>query len=175
MELGREVIWKPIEGFEGLYEVSSEGKVRSLNYRGIKGRIEELSPMDSGQGYLRVELCKEGKRYRCRIHRLVASAFLGNPEDFTDVNHLDEDKYNNRLNNLEWCTRKHNINHGTAIKRRAKLRSKAVEAIDPITGETVLRFTSTMEAQRSGFIASNIGNCCRGERKKHRGLYWRYV
>ena len=114
--------WRPVEGYEGLYEVSNTGRVRSVDryvktcygsYRLHKGKV--LSPGIRPDGYLVVSL-----QYRMfRVHRLVAEAFLPNPDNLPQVNHKDEDKSNNRVDNLEWCTAKYNNNYGTA-RIRAK-------------------------------------------------------
>lgn len=120
-------IWKAVKGYEGLYEVSNLGNVRSLdrpfkNKQGIairKGRI--LTPFyEEQKGYYQVRLSKDGKNKTHRIHRLVASAFLDNPHNYTDVNHKDEVKTNNNVDNLEWCTRKYNNNYGTKPERTRK-------------------------------------------------------
>lgn len=124
-------IWKAVKGYEGLYEVSNLGNVRSLdrpfkNKQGIaisKGRI--LTPFyEEKKGYYQVRLAKNGKNKTYRIHRLVALAFLENPLDYTDVNHKDEDKTNNNVDNLEWCTRKYNNNYGTKPERIRKAMKK---------------------------------------------------
>ena len=112
-----EEIWRPILGYEGVYEVSSYGRVRSLDrYDGrnhfIKGRIMKRSYCSNG--YLSIDLCLNGKIKKCLVHRLVALTFIPNPDNLPMVNHLDEDKTNNRVDNLEWCTAKYNINYGTA-------------------------------------------------------------
>lgn len=112
-----EEIWRPVVGYEGLYEVSSYGRVRSLDRydsrnRFRKGRILKLS--DNGRGYLIVGLHSNNKVKNFLVHRLVAEAFLPNPENLTEVNHKDEDKSNNCVDNLEWCNRNYNINYGTA-------------------------------------------------------------
>lgn len=173
----REIIeWRPIAGYEGRYEVSSLGKVRSLDYRGVKGWVKELSPTPNNKGYLQVSLFKKGKEpWHASIHRLVAKAFMPNPHNYLEVNHIDEDKTNNCVTNLEWCTRKHNMNHGTVVKRSSENRSKSVEAIDPSSGIVIHRFISTSEAQRHGFASSHISNCCRGKEKTHKGFTWKYV
>ena len=112
--------WRPIEGYEGLYEVSSYGRVRSLDkyvkckgesYRLHKGKV--LSPAKDTIGYLFVILHCNGKCKTIRVHKLVAEAFLPNPENLTEVNHKDEDKINNRADNLEFCDHKYNMNYGT--------------------------------------------------------------
>lgn len=162
-------VWKPIKGFEGLYEVSSIGRVRSLNYRQT-GKSKELAFEEVG-GYLRVSLSKKGEaRFRPLVHRLVAEAFLPNLNEYPQVNHIDEDRANNYVNNLEWCSAKYNINHGTAIQRR----SKPIEAVDPASGEIIYSFHSSKEAGRNGFDGSHIISCCKGKRKTHKGLVWRY-
>lgn len=120
--------WKDIKGHEGLYEVSNFGNVRSLDrvirakHNGTmlrKGRI--LTPFyEEKKGYYQVSLSKDGKNKKHRVHRLVASAFLDNPHNYTDVNHKDEVKTNNNVDNLEWCTRKYNNNYGTKPERTRK-------------------------------------------------------
>lgn len=102
-------IWKQIKGYEGKYEVSNYGKVRSLNFNNIKHKIKLLKPLDNGRGYLQIRI--SGKWYK--IHRLVAEAFIPNPCNYSEINHKDENKLNNRVNNLEWCSRKYNINYGS--------------------------------------------------------------
>lgn len=108
-----EEIWKPIDGYDGLYEISNRGQVCSAYG---KGKI--LKPMLSNSGYERVDLFKNKKRKQFSIHRLVAEAFVKNPTDKPFVNHKDENKTNNRAENLEWVTHKENCNYGTAISRR---------------------------------------------------------
>lgn len=112
--------WRPIEGYEGLYEVSNTGQVRSLdmyvksrygNYRLHKGKV--LSPAKDTNGYLTVLLSCNGKHKSIRVHRLVAQTFILNPDNLSEVNHKDEDKTNNSVENLEWCDRKYNINYGS--------------------------------------------------------------
>lgn len=167
--------WKPIDGYEGRYEVSNTGKVISLNYGGTKGKVKELAPQDNGRGYLAVGLRDAKGRNSHYVHRLVAQAFIPNPQNFLEVNHLDEDKSNNQVSNLEWCNRKHNVNYGSATYQRASKMSKAVEAVDPISGKIIHYFISTREAHRNGFNASHVSDCCRGLSKTHRGLTWRYA
>lgn len=112
-------VWKPIKDYEGLYEVSNEGNVRSLNYRQT-GKTQVLKPQDQGQGYLFVRLCKNGKAKTCRVNRLVAAAFIPNPNNYPEVNHKNECKFCNCVWNLEWCTREYNNDYGTRVERAAK-------------------------------------------------------
>ena len=116
-----EEIWKAIEGYEGKYEVSNLGRVRSLDRTIIGGAYNSpmfrkgtiLKPQPKGySGYVGLRLCKDGKGENVYIHRLVAKAFIPNPDNLLDVNHKDENKKNNRADNLEWVTRKENINYG---------------------------------------------------------------
>lgn len=106
----------PVKGYEGLYEVSNNGRVRSLNYNHT-GNVKELSPRDNGSGYLYVYLCREGKHKNFRVHRLVAEAFIGEIPKGLIVNHKDENPQNNNVNNLEICTYEYNNNYGTRNKR----------------------------------------------------------
>ncbi|RFZ78320.1 endonuclease [Lacrimispora amygdalina] len=113
-------VWKPIFGYEDLYEISNYGRVKSIerlvksnnnNFRLQKESIRK--PTVNNRGYFSIRLCKNGKYKAQFIHRLVAIAFIDNPNNLPEVNHKDEDKKNNRVENLEWCTRKYNMNYGT--------------------------------------------------------------
>ena len=120
-------IWKDIKGYESFYQVSNLGRVKSLSrsiydsrgymvYR--KGKIKK--PSFDKNGYPQIGLCKNGTVITRKIHRLVAQAFIPNPENKPEINHKDEDKTNNRVDNLEWVTEKENVNYGCGAKRRAK-------------------------------------------------------
>ena len=115
-------IWRPIAGYEGLYEVSDQGRVRSLWF----GKSKILMPMKVGHGYHQVKLYKDSNSKNMYVHRLVAEAFIPNPQALPQINHIDENKLNNAASNLEWCTASYNINYGThnrrvgeAIRRRS--------------------------------------------------------
>lgn len=115
-------IWKDIEGYEGMYQVSNLGRVRALdrvkpNSGGQITKGHVLPQSDNGHGYQFVSLWKFNKGRRFYVHRLVASAFIPNPNNFPIINHKDENKSNNRYENLEWCTQKYNINYGNHMKR----------------------------------------------------------
>ena len=179
-------IWKPIEGFENLYEVSDLGRIKSLNYHRT-GVEKFLKPRKNERGYLYVNLYRDGKRKTFKIHRLVGTAFLPNPMCFTEINHKDEDKTNNTKSNIEWCDSEYNTNYGSRNKRIASAqinhpaKSKVVEASKYSDfREICLRFASTKEADRNGYFSSNVSKCCRGcfnreGNNKYRGLYWRYA
>ena len=164
--------WKAIAGYEGLYEVSDMGRVKSLWY----GKDRILKPGKSGMGYLKVGLCKDGNLKQLLVHRLVAEAFIPNPNNLETVNHKDEDKTNNEISNLEWMSMKDNINYGTHNKRVAESLSKQVKMFDKSTGELLATFYSTREAERvTGIAQSNIRSCCNGKRKSAGGYIWRYA
>ena len=178
-------IWKPVKNYEGYYEVSSYGRVKSLdriiNYSdGVKhlhkGRIlKPYKDARENKGYLRVELKKDGIFKKFAIHRLVAQAFIQNPSNLPEVNHKDEVKTNNRVSNLEWCDGKYNVNYGTAIQRRAEKRSMSVLQIDKETNEIVAEYPSTMEAARQLNISQgNIWSVCNGTQKTYKGFKWQY-
>lgn len=120
-------IWKPIANYEGLYEVSNEGNVRSLNYRHT-GKVQVLKLSVNRYGYLQVNLhSKEGKQKTYKVHRLVAQAFIPNPNNLPEVNHKDENKTNNCVENLEWCDRKYNNNYGSRNEKMSKTLSKVLK------------------------------------------------
>lgn len=170
-------IWKDIEGYEGLYQVSTHGRVRSLNYR-LTGRTVVLNPVETTYGYLKVRLYNNRKGKTFLVHRLVAEAFIPNLFDEPQVNHRDENKKRNHVDNLEWCDSKLNCNYGTRNKRvsekltNGKL-SKPVLQLTK-TGELVREYTSAREAGRNGYYQQNVSNCCRGKLKSHKGYIWKY-
>lgn len=164
-------IWKNIPEYNGLYQVSNMGRVKSLNYKGT-GKEKILKPATNKEGYLRVGLCKDGKRKRFRIHRLVAIHFIPNPNNLPEVNHIDENKTNNCVENLEWCDRVYNINHGTRTQRC----SIPIVQLDPTTNKVIDAYPSTYEAERlGGFDHGNITFCCQGKRNTHGGYRWMYL
>ena len=148
-----EEIWKSIDGFEGIYEVSNFGRVKSLEKTGSvytgKGKprkeytINETIVKGWSQEYQSVDLRKGGKSHSKKIHRLVAEAFIPNTNNKPQINHIDENKFNNRVDNLEWVTSKENVNHGTGIVRRSKTQRKPVIALK---GEEKITFESIGEA-----------------------------
>ncbi|MDT9337789.1 NUMOD4 domain-containing protein [Clostridium perfringens] len=174
--------WRDIEGYEGLYQISSLGKVNSLNYNNSK-KEKLLKPVKYNSGYLIVCLYKNGIMKRIPVHRLVALAFIPNFENKPYVNHKDENKSNNTLENLEWCTAKENANYGTRnerlgknqpkVKKKNNGNSKAVLGINLKNG-LILEYPSAAEAQRNGFNRGDLSECCLGRRKTHKGFKWKY-
>lgn len=174
-------IWKDIPGYEGLYQASNEGQIRSLDRTimysdGIahrcKGRVLKLGTHRCG--YLNVHLCKNCTERIFYVHRLVWMTFNGEIPEGMEVNHINEDKTDNRLCNLNLMTRKENVNFGTRTERMVKTKSKPVVGMDE-QGNVVVTFQSTKEAGRNGYLSGRISDCCNGVRNKHHGLIWRYA
>lgn len=177
-------IWKKVVTDDGIsydkYEVSSFGRIRSLNYNNT-GEIRLLKPREDKNGYLRVNLSKNNKCKNYFIHRLVALAFLPNDDktNKTQVNHIDENKQNNNINNLEWITPVGNIRHGTGIERSKKARfidKKEDRAIRCI--ETGIIYKNVDEAsEKTGLSKINIQGCCekRYGCKTCGNFHWEYI
>lgn len=181
--------WRPVAGFEGLYEVSDFGRVRGLP-RKYRRKLRILRPRPDRQGYMRVTLYPEsGVPNQQSIHRLVCRAFLGEPPpDRQDVNHMDGRKDHNQLSNLEWTNDSLNVTHAFRVLkvRHAKIRpwlgkfgkdhhaSKPVIQISPDGVE--VRFEAAMDAARkTGLSFKHISACCRGQRPRHGGFQWRFA
>ena len=166
--------WRDIEGYQN-YMISNMGRVKSLNYKHT-GIEKILKPSVDKRGYLVICLYKNSvKKRNFKIHRLVAKAFIPNPNNLPQVNHKDENKQNNCLKNLEWCDQKYNNNFGTRKERVAEKTSKPVLKIDPISNEIVAEFPSINEVQRQlGFYHSHISNCCKGKLKSAYSFKWQY-
>ena len=166
-------IWKDIEGYEGLYQVSNMGRVKSLgNNKTRKEKI--LKSSKSNRGYLVVHLYKEGKVKGYSIHRLVTSAFIPNPNNLPQVNHKDEDKTNNRVDNLEYCDSKYNLNYGTRTERITIANSIPILQFN-LDGEFIKKWDSIIQVERElGFNHSSINMCCKGKYKNAYGYWWCY-
>ena len=159
-------VWRDIQGYEGLYEVSNFGNVRSLKY----GKIKYLKPADDGNGYYFVNLSKNGIVKNFKIHRLVATAFIDNPSNYPQINHKDEDKTNNKASNLEWCTNKYNKRYSCA---------KRVVGINP-KDDFIIVMGATVDGEDIGLKNQNVSAAANGKFHKkgnhtYKGLNWFYI
>lgn len=155
-------VWKDIPSYEGLYQVSNLGNVKSLNKYHHK-REQILKPKKDKYGYLCVRLSKNGELKDFTIHRLVMLSFVG--ESNLTVNHKDENKKNNRLDNLEYMSNKDNVRYSQAHK---------IKAINIDTGD-IIYFNSTKETNLYGFQQANVLRVLKGQYKQHKGYIWQYV
>lgn len=187
--MGTSIVWKDIPGYEGLYQASTDGRIRStFRYKKV------LKPNKQKNGYYSVQLFKNKIGKRILLHRLIALTFIENPYNKAQVNHKDENKQNNCVDNLEWTTAKENMNYGTRTKRQVskidyntnnrkliarengKRVSKSVSQYSK-TGELINVFDSGKDASRAtGINHSHILECCAGKRYKTVGGYvWKYT
>ena len=195
--------WKDIQNYEGLYQISNTGMVKSVGrYKQNNSKtqwIEEkiMIPNNVGSGYLQVALYKDGIKKNAYIHRLVGTHFIENPFCRTEINHKDENKHNNKCENLEWCTRSYNNTFGTKIARavmrtdykkmaaktdykamnqKAILkRQRSVAQIDKNGNLIKIYESATIAANENGFNQSDICSCCKGKLKTAKGYRWKYA
>ena len=192
--------WRSIPGYEGQYEVSNMGRVRSLPHRRkggnqfgcsfetvLPGKILTPQPRrkygrDEVGGHLRVTLSRDGKAHKIFIHRLVAQTFIPNPNNYPIVNHKDENPQNNNVENLEWCSYEYNQNYGTCRKRmlghtnykkRSEQQHKKIYQYS-MDGILVKIWNSRKEAIEAGYTGTAITRCAQGKRNKHKGYIWSY-
>ena len=171
--------WRDIDGYDGIYQVSNLGNVRSVTHFDCNGRNRiagrTLKPGTKANGYLQIRLSdKSGKSRNHYVHRLVMSAFVGKCPDCCEVNHIDENKANNNLDNLEYVTHKNNVNHGTNLYRQAKKHRKIVEQFSK-SGLYIKEYSSTVEAEKeTGIWHNNISKVCKGKAKTAGGFVWQY-
>ena len=168
--------WKPIPGYEGLYEASSRGRIRVLDRVVVQerpyGKVTfvkrglVLKQRVTKSGYMNVGLAKDGKQRTYRVHRLVMAAFCGVSD--LQVNHINEIKTDNSIENLEYLTSKENIRYSKSLP---------VEQFDPVTGKTIKRYEAGVDVKADGFDVGAVGHCCHGDKSyhTHHGYGWRFA
>lgn len=175
-------IWRDIKDYEGLYQVSNLGRIKSLEKwvklnRYIKHYPEQIMKQQMGtNGYLMIVLSKNKKKHPRMTHRLVAEAFIPNPHNLSQVNHKDEDKTNNRADNLEWCDRKYNCQYGTRNRRVGDKQSKHVYMYD-LENNLITTYKSTVDAaNKLGLSQAAISYDCKKEceLRTHKGYRLSY-
>lgn len=160
--------WFPVERYEGIYWISNKGRIRNK-----KGQI--MRPVDNGKGYLRYNLFRHKGRGKTEYaHRLIAEAFIPNPNGLPEINHKDENKKNNDINNLEWCSHKYNQGYGTLPSKTSARMSKGVLGVKATTGER-LYLPKIADAGRHGLNRTAIGNCLHGRARSSGGYIWAYA
>lgn len=172
--------WKDVEGYEGKYQISNFGNVKSISrhirlQNGVLMKLPNkiLKTMDRN-GYRMVNLFMDGKTKSVNVHRLVALSFIPNPNNLPFVNHKDEVRSNNNVSNLEWCSCKYNLNYGTSTERRSQKRMKKLLQLS-IDGILLKKWDGLALASReTGYNFKNISQCCLGKRKTANGFIWRY-
>lgn len=166
-------MWIDIVGYEGKYQVSSFGNVRSLDYRQT-GKTKILKPFDSGRGYSKIKLCVDGKQNTLSIHRLVAKAFIPNPIGKREVNHINGNTKDNNVENLEWVTSKENMQ---LAYRNGQVKLPRVFPVVQLlkNGQVVRRWEcASIAALTIGIDASSLTKCCKGKLKHCGGFMWKY-
>ena len=166
--------WRDIKGYEGLYKVSNLGRIKS-----IRNNIY-LKPNLQSNGYLRISLSKNGKVQYKNIHRLVAEAFIKNDNEYPIINHIDGNKLNNNVDNLEWCSYQHNnkeairLKLNVAKKGKDNHRSKVITQYDK-NGNFIKQWDyMSMITKELGYDYTSISKCCSGKQKTSYGYIWKY-
>lgn len=171
-------IWRAIPGYEGLYEASTEGRIRSVartatgRWGTCRRRSTILKPTPTGKGYLQVRFSVDGEKSQPLVHRLVAAAFLPNPRRLPQINHKDGDKANNRIDNLEWCTASENALHRGRVLHKAVGRAKR----PVVCTDTGVVYASSHDAAKAlGLRQGNIFQVCQGRYNRVNGLHFEFA
>ena len=171
-----EEIWRDIKDYEGYYQISNFGRVKSVKRIACDGKHINERILKGGlrEGYVEVTLSKNNVTRTITVHKLVCNAFIENPNKYPCINHKDEIKTNNRVDNLEWCTQKYNANYGTRNKRCGDKHGKRVIQFD-LKGNEIKRWISAAEASRHyGKDRTTIVAACRRKSHISCGYVWRY-
>jgi len=160
--------WKDVKGHEGLYEISNKGRLRN-------GYGKVLSPADNGKGYMRFSLSKgNSDTSTVYLHRAIGEAFIPNPNNYPEINHIDEDKSNNQIENLEWCSIKYNRLYGTRVERSSAKSKRKVVGIN-IKDKSVIILEGIVDCIQHGLNKSAVSNCAQGLSKSSGGYRWMYA
>lgn len=175
-------IWKDVSGYEGLYQVSNLGRIKSSERHGNFNKNHILIGGKDTKGYRVVSLTKNGKGLTKKVHRLVAQAFILNPKNLPQINHIDGNKQNNTIKNLEWCDNAYNYKHSVqnklrinSIKELKKLAKKREKKVYQYNSEhnLIAEYDSITKAQRKTKV-SHISDCCLGKIKRAGGYFWSF-
>lgn len=164
-------IWKDVVGYEGLYKISNLGNIQSL-YHNCNNKSHKSLKYITTHGYYRINLTKNKKQKKFFVHRLVAQAFIFNPNNYPQVNHIDGNKLNNSVSNLEYCTQSHNIKEAYRLKLM-KPRKLKVNQYD-LSGNFIKMWNSIKDVEIF-YNNRHISDCCKGKRKTAGGYIWRYA
>lgn len=183
--------WRDVVGYEGIYMASSLGRIASLQREvEINNGAKKTVPFyikRSTTYYVKnyhkqmVNLYKKGKRHTLNVHKIIAAAFLENPNNYPEIDHIDGDTMNNSVSNLRYCTRKQNMNNPITRRRNSEshigkfnnARSKKIVQLR--NGEIINVFNSIRESVRCGFSERSVGKCCRGKQYEYKGFQWIYL
>lgn len=166
--------WKDVKEYEGLYQVSTLGRIKSLKYKKV------MLPAKGKDGYLKICFTKNNKKKTIKIHRIVAENFIPNPMNLSQVNHIDGNKNNNSVSNLEWCTQSENMQHAfknhLIVRKKGKDSSKAKKVNQySLTGKFIRQWDCIADVTRKlGIRGYNISGCCKGKRHTAGGFKWKY-
>lgn len=170
-------VWKDIPGYENMYQASTLGRIRSVtrwvrasNKYLKQGVIRKLKK--DTKGYFQVGLSKNGIEKKKKVHRLIAMTFIPNPNSYPQVNHKDEDKENNRVENLEWCDNYYNCHYGTVIERRKNSQGKEIEKYD-LNGNFIEKYSSITEAEKKNGVVIPMSDIRKGIQKTAGGYIWK--
>lgn len=186
-----EEMWKDVKGFEGIYQISNLGRLKVLkrkifnekyfgNVKWVEKKEKIMKPSNDTKGYLHTVLTdNNGNKKAVKIHRLVAQAFIPNPQNKPQINHIDGNKENNNVNNLEWCTNDYNIKHSWKIGLRSKKTytniMKKINQYD-LEGNFIKQWNCAKDIeQQLGISINMIRRCCKGERNKTHNYIWKYL